>query len=91
MNWLAHVLLSENHIEHQLGNLLTDPLKGKAWDGASERVLYGIQMHMRIDSKSKARLILSHFYLGKLAEKIGIEEDDLSSSKYKKSLSIHRG
>lgn len=30
MNWLAHVLLSENHIEYQLGNLLTDPLKGKA-------------------------------------------------------------
>ncbi len=65
MNWLAHVLLSENHIEHQLGNLLTDPLKGKAWEGASDRILYGIEMHMRIDSftdkhpivsKSKARL-----------------------------------
>lgn len=65
MNWLAHVLLSENHIEHQLGNLLTDPLKGKAWAGASDRILYGIEMHIRIDSftdkhpivsKSKARL-----------------------------------
>jgi acyl carrier protein phosphodiesterase len=65
MNWLAHILLSENHIEHQLGNLLTDPLKGRAWEGASQRVLYGIDMHMRIDrftdthpivSKSKAKL-----------------------------------
>jgi len=36
MNWLAHVFLSENHIEHQLGNLLTDPLKDKAWEGASD-------------------------------------------------------
>ncbi len=39
MNWLAHIFLSENHIEHQLGNLLTDPLKGKAWEGASDRIL----------------------------------------------------
>jgi len=65
MNWLAHVFLSENHIEHQLGNLLTDPLKAKAWEGASERVRSGIETHKRIDaftdshpivSKSKARL-----------------------------------
>jgi len=41
MNWLAHVFLSENHIEHQLGNLLTDPLKGKAWEGASTRIYAG--------------------------------------------------
>ena len=65
MNWLAHVFLSEDHIEHQLGNLLTDPLKAKAWEGASELVLHGIETHKRIDtftdkhpivSKSKARL-----------------------------------
>ena len=65
MNWLAHVFLSENHIEHQLGNLLTDPLKGKAWEGASDRIHKGIMMHKRIDtftdthpvvSKSKALL-----------------------------------
>jgi len=65
MNWLAHVLLSENHIEHQLGNLLTDPLKAKAWEGASVHVRHGMETHKRIDaftdshavvSKSKARL-----------------------------------
>ena len=50
MNWLAHVLLSENHIESQLGNLLTDPLKGRAWEGASIRVYAGIKMHLLIDS-----------------------------------------
>jgi len=59
MNWLAHVLLSENHIEHQLGNLQTDPLKGKAWEGASERILYGIEMHMRIDSFTDKHPIVS--------------------------------
>jgi len=65
MNWLAHVFLSENHIEHQLGNLLTDPLKAKSWEGASQRVISGMQTHKRIDaftdkhaivSKSKAHL-----------------------------------
>jgi len=65
MNWLAHVFLSENHIEHQLGNLLTDPLKARAWEGASVFVRHGMETHKRIDtftdthplvSKSKARL-----------------------------------
>jgi len=65
MNWLAHVFLSENHIEHQLGNLLTDPLKARAWEGASVHIRHGIETHKRIDaftdshpivSKSKARL-----------------------------------
>ena len=50
MNWLAHVFLSQNHIEHQLGNLLTDPLKGRAWEGASEQIHRGIMIHHTIDS-----------------------------------------
>jgi acyl carrier protein phosphodiesterase len=50
MNWLAHVLLCENHIENQLGNLLTDPLKAKAWNGASERIYRGIETHITIDT-----------------------------------------
>ena len=59
MNWLAHVLLSENHIEHQLGNLLTDPLKGKSWQGASTRVEAGIKMHLLIDSFTDAHPLVS--------------------------------
>lgn len=59
MNWLAHVFLSEKHIEHQLGNLLTDPLKAKAWEGASQRVHRGIMMHMRIDSFTDTHPIVS--------------------------------
>jgi acyl carrier protein phosphodiesterase len=49
LNWLAHVLLSERDIEHQLGNILADPLKGKAWEGASEQIVRGIMLHKHID------------------------------------------
>lgn len=49
MNWLAHVFLSENHIEYQLGNLLADSLKGKAWEGASEAFKQGLETHLYID------------------------------------------
>ena len=65
MNWLAHIFLSENHIDYQLGNLLADPLKGKSWDGANINIHNGFKMHASIDSftdsnefvlKSKSRL-----------------------------------
>jgi len=59
MNWLAHVFLSENHIEHQLGNLLTDPLKAKAWEGASPRILSGIETHKRIDRFTDSHTLVS--------------------------------
>ena len=50
MNWLAHVFLSENHIEYQLGNLLADPLKGRAWDEATQMFRRGLETHKRIDT-----------------------------------------
>ncbi|MGD9170300.1 MAG: ACP phosphodiesterase [Candidatus Thiodiazotropha sp.] len=65
MNWLAHIFLSENHIEYQHGNLLADLLKGRSWDGASNQFNAGLSMHLSIDSftdrhpmvmKSKSRL-----------------------------------
>lgn len=65
MNWLAHVFLSENHIDYQLGNLLADPLKGKNWDVNNTNLYNGFKMHTAIDSftdsnefvfKSKSRL-----------------------------------
>lgn len=65
MNWLAHVFLSEQNIDFQIGNYLADPLKGKAWDKANKDLLNGIKVHMIIDSftdsneivkKSKSRL-----------------------------------
>ena len=59
MNWLAHVFLSQKNIEHQLGNLLTDPLKAKAWDGASDAFYRGIENHLRIDAFTDAHAIVS--------------------------------
>ena len=65
MNWLAHLVLSKNNIDYQLGNILADPLKGKAWTGASHALIEGMAMHKAIDQftdshqrvlKSKARL-----------------------------------
>ena len=49
MNWLAHVLLSKDSIENQLGNLLADPLKGRAFDGASSEFKDGLELHFIID------------------------------------------
>ena len=54
MNWLAHVFLSENHIEHQLGNLLADPLKGRAFDGATPMFKKGLRTHLHIDTFTDA-------------------------------------
>lgn len=65
MNWLAHIFISRNCIDYQLGNLLADPLKGKIWDGASQDVEDGFRMHRGIDAftdsskhvhRSKSRL-----------------------------------
>jgi acyl carrier protein phosphodiesterase len=65
MNWLAHTLLSKQNIDYQLGNVLADPLKGKAWQGASQDLKDGMRMHKAIDrftdghdllTVSKARL-----------------------------------
>jgi acyl carrier protein phosphodiesterase len=65
MNWLAHIFLSKNSIDYQLGNLLADTLKGRSFEGASRPFEAGLAMHCRIDAftdahprvaKSKARL-----------------------------------
>ncbi len=59
MNWLAHVFLSENNIDFQLGNFLADPLKGRAWDGANENIIRGMKTHIKIDSFTDSHEIVS--------------------------------
>jgi acyl carrier protein phosphodiesterase len=49
MNWLAHIYLSTDSIEFQLGNLLADTLKGRSWDKASAEFKKGLQCHLAID------------------------------------------
>jgi len=59
MNWLAHVLLSEDKVDFQLGNYLADPLKGKAWKSASDDLQKGIKVHKLIDSYTDSHEIFS--------------------------------
>ncbi len=59
MNWLAHVFLSEQKIDFQIGNYLADPLKGKLWDEASNEMKKGIQTHMLIDSFTDSHRVVS--------------------------------
>lgn len=49
MNWLAHVYLSPDNIDSQLGNLIADKIKNQRWVGISANTLLGIQLHKEID------------------------------------------
>lgn len=49
MNYLAHTLLSTKDIDFQLGNLLSDTLKGRLWQGSSVAHHNGMEMHQAID------------------------------------------
>lgn len=57
MNWLAHVFLSEHNIDFQVGNFISDPLKGKAWENASEDIKKGMEVHKIIDSYTDSHTI----------------------------------
>ncbi|MCW8875999.1 MAG: ACP phosphodiesterase [Kangiellaceae bacterium] len=59
MNWLSHILLSKLNIEYQLGNLLADPLKGVAWNTASQSLIDGISMHKAIDVYTDSHPVIS--------------------------------
>lgn len=50
MNWLAHIFLSEQNVDFQMGNYLADPLKGRTWDNASPNIIKGMKIHKVIDS-----------------------------------------
>ena len=49
MNWLAHVFLSPNNINFQIGNLLADVLKPEQLKHEDEMQLAGVQCHYKID------------------------------------------
>jgi acyl carrier protein phosphodiesterase len=69
MNWLAHVFLSEPDVEHRLGNLLADLVKGRDRLGMSAGFLRGTKTHQAIDAftdshpvagRSRARISDEH-------------------------------
>ena len=59
MNWLAHVFLSEQKIDFQIGNFIADPLKGKIWEDASIDMKNGMFTHKIIDSYTDSHEIVS--------------------------------
>ncbi len=59
MNWLAHIFLSEQNIDFQIGNFLADPLKGRLWENASIDMINGMQTHKIIDSYTDSHEIVS--------------------------------
>jgi acyl carrier protein phosphodiesterase len=50
VNWLAHVLLSEDHIEFRMGNLLADLVKGRERKAMPVEFLRGVKQHQKIDA-----------------------------------------
>ncbi|KIM10478.1 MAG: hypothetical protein KU38_07410 [Sulfurovum sp. FS08-3] len=59
MNWLAHIFLSKQTIDCQLGNYLADPLKCQVWDGASRDMCEGMRIHQIIDSYTDSHPMVS--------------------------------
>lgn len=68
MNWLAHTLLSKNNIDYQLGNILADPLKGRAWAGANKFLREGMKMHVAIDKFTD-----HHELIGNSKKRLGLD------------------
>lgn len=58
MNWLAHVFLSESHIEHRLGNLLADLVRGAQREAMSAEFRRGADLHRAIDAYTDAHPIV---------------------------------
>lgn len=66
MNYLAHTLLSKKDIDYQMANLLSDHLKGRAWDGCNQAHLDGLAMHKAID-----RFTDNHRYFKQAKQRLG--------------------
>lgn len=65
MNFLAHLLLSENDEDLMIGNFIADSVRSSEWEQFKPEVVQGIQLHHKIDfftdnhsvvEKSKERL-----------------------------------
>lgn len=58
MNWLAHLHLSEVNTDFQLGNVMTDALKGQSWQDMSDDFIRGINCHHEIDAFTDSHAIV---------------------------------
>lgn len=58
MNYLAHIFLSGNQPEVQIGNFIGDAVKGKDYENYTENVKRGILLHRQIDTFTDAHPIV---------------------------------
>ncbi len=59
MNYLAHLLLADNHPESVIGNLSGDFVKGRLESRFTPRIRRGIQLHRRVDTYTDQHAIIS--------------------------------
>lgn len=59
MNWLAHLYLSEDDVEHRIGNVIADWVKGEARLAFSPGVQRGFACHRAIDLYTDAHPIVA--------------------------------
>lgn len=57
MNYLAHSYLSFNKSELIIGNFIADSIQGNRFEGLSEGIIKGINLHRQIDSFTDAHPI----------------------------------
>ena len=60
MNWLAHLYLAQPTVEHRLGNLLADFIKGSARQQFPLGMQAGMKHHQQIDSFTDRHSIFRH-------------------------------
>lgn len=49
MNFLAHLLLSNNDDDIMIGNFIADSVRSAEWENFNREVVYGIELHHKID------------------------------------------
>jgi acyl carrier protein phosphodiesterase len=50
MNWGAHLFLSEPCVHHQVGNVIADYVRGRAWPKIHPSTNLGLKVHRKIDA-----------------------------------------
>lgn len=58
MNYLAHIYLSNNQPELQIGNFIADSVKGRDYSSYPETIQKGILIHRKIDSFTDSHQII---------------------------------
>ncbi len=59
MNWLAHLFLSDDDVEHRIGNVIADWVKGEARAQFSPGIQRGFASHRLIDLYTDAHLVVA--------------------------------